>query len=286
MTTAKSPLSAIPCEKEWDKPVTVAARSSWLGLCVNVRKTHTNRSAWISLIWAEEKYMIEIEERRRKRVEQRERGAGTTRTTESGAGMKSKGMAETEKKQEDCVCGGTALEADASTRIRGATNETPPPYTITQLHRHVVRVHDREGRHHWGAEDGAGEGILHVPAVRNGERLGSVLSVRRVCCGRRNGTVGRGGVQAGAEAGGVETAEWSREEAADGEGEPEWVGREAGTRGIHMESGVYSKLGGRGIGRGRPTEVRIIRENAGDVHGKRRKVVGGREAEFEIAACE
>ncbi|KAJ7837316.1 hypothetical protein B0H13DRAFT_2105710 [Mycena leptocephala] len=55
-------------QKEWDKHVTVAARSSWLGLCLNVRKTHTNRSASISLIWAEEKYIIEIEERRRKRV--------------------------------------------------------------------------------------------------------------------------------------------------------------------------------------------------------------------------
>jgi hypothetical protein len=60
--------------------------------------------------------------------------------------------------------------------------------------------------------------------------------------------VGRGRVRAGAEA---ETVEWSREEAADGEGEPEQVGREAGTRGIHMENGVYSKLGGRGIGIGR-----------------------------------
>jgi hypothetical protein len=82
MTTAKSPFSAISCQKEWDKPVTVAARSSWLGLCVNVRKTHTNRSACISLIWAEEKYMIEIEERGRKRV--RAEGASSGDNEDNG----------------------------------------------------------------------------------------------------------------------------------------------------------------------------------------------------------
>jgi hypothetical protein len=73
------------------------------------------------------------------------------------------------------------------TRVRGTAIETPP-HAIAQLRRRVFRVHDLYhtraaaaaaalGRSHRGAEDGAGEGIQHVPAVRDGEGLGHVLRV-------------------------------------------------------------------------------------------------------------
>ncbi|KAJ7909235.1 hypothetical protein B0H13DRAFT_1877861 [Mycena leptocephala] len=316
MTTAKSPLSAIPCQKEWDKPVTVAARSSWLGLCVNVRKTHTNRSACISLIWAEEKYIIEIEERRRKRVRAEGASGGTMRTTESGAETKSKGRQKvtsaniatipkeeieasalkkwTEKKQEKGKREERGKEDENSKRKdkkmtylderqRRRSKRTAfagePPWRRTRVLVSMVQQlkHLRTRSLNFIAassvcmtgRDGAigvlrmvpGSGYCTYPPCAMGNGWGAYCTCgggsrrsRTWCCGRRNGTVGRGGVRAGAEADGVETAEWSREEAADGEGEPERVRREAGTRGIHMESGVYSELGGRGIGIGRVGE--------------------------------
>ncbi|KAJ7918126.1 hypothetical protein B0H13DRAFT_1869613 [Mycena leptocephala] len=305
MTTAKSPLSAIPCQKEWDKPVTVAARSFWLGLCVNVRKAHTNRSACISLIWAEEKYIIEIEERRRKKVRAEEASGGDNEDDGERSGVR-----EWQKVLVSVVQQLKHLLHTLSLNFIAASSVcmTGRDGTIG-----VLRMVPGRGYctcppcamgNGWGAYCACGGGARRSRSARAGGGA-------QWCCGRRNGTVGRGGVRAGAEAGGVETAEWSREEAADGEGEPERVGREAGTRGIHMESGVYSKLGGRGIGIGRagknylkgqggiwgvyfghwrsgnrgervvqpirPTEDRIIRENAGDAHGERRKVVGGRE---------
>ncbi|KAJ7899662.1 hypothetical protein B0H13DRAFT_1883842 [Mycena leptocephala] len=59
-------------------------------------------------------------------------------------------------------------------------------HEMTEFRRCVIHVHDLNhactaattlGRGHQDAEDDAGEGIRHVPAVRDGERLGRVLRV-------------------------------------------------------------------------------------------------------------
>ncbi|KAJ7807246.1 hypothetical protein B0H13DRAFT_1929108 [Mycena leptocephala] len=327
MTTAKSPLSAIPCQKEWDKPVTVAARSSWLGLCVNVWKTHTNRSTCISLIWAEEKYIIEIEERRRKRVRAEGASGGTMRTTESGAETKSKGRQKvtsaniatipkeeieasalkkwTEKKQEKGKREERGKEDENSKRKdkkmtylderqRRRSKRTAfagePPWRRTRVLVSMVQQlkHLRTRSLNFIAassvcmtgRDGAigvlrmvpGSGYCTYPPCAMGNGWGAYCT-----CGggsrrsrSRSGAVGGGmGLWAEAECGpGQRRAEWRRrsgpEEAADGEGEPERVRREAGTRGIHMESGVYSKLGGRGVGIGR-VEKNYLKEYGGSI---------------------
>jgi hypothetical protein len=51
--------------------------------------------------------------------------------------------------------------------------------------KHLRTLHELKGRGNWGTEDAAGEGIQHVPAVRNEEQLRSILGVCRRSCGAR-----------------------------------------------------------------------------------------------------
>ncbi|KAJ7773755.1 hypothetical protein B0H14DRAFT_2632136 [Mycena olivaceomarginata] len=200
VTRAKSPLSTIRCQKEW---VTPAAWSSWFGICVNVRKTCTNKP---------EKAINQLTSRT-KTKEGRAKGVGGEDDEDDGERRRGEGTGQRVGEWRKVTSANVATipkkEIEASTRhnackkykrkgggrkedknrqakdkkityLGRARAESGGPclwtnysgrgrecsfvslmqmYTIAQLRRRIVRVHDLKGRGNWGAEDGARERI-------------------------------------------------------------------------------------------------------------------------------